>query len=139
MVNLARAVRPVFAGVVESCGQPIHTNVRGAMQQVLAEGHNLRLLDVAVSRDLEPENQDSQHMLYQPKWFSLEVAANSGAGGLPFWGVLLGKDLAPYRIGKLRNPQNRAKIRQKCSKNTIFGIFGVFVLCFACGGHFPFL
>ena len=26
---------------------------------------------------------------------------------------ILGKNLAPYRIGKHSNPQNRAKIRQK--------------------------
>ena len=38
----------------------------------------------------------------------------------------VGKDLAPHRIGKHSDPQNRAKIDQKYSKNMIFGIFGVF-------------
>ena len=50
----------------------------------------------------------------------------------------LGKDLAPYRIGKHSNPQNREKIRQTYSKNTIFGIFCVFLPYFACGGVFLF-
>ena len=35
--------------------------------------------------------------------------------------------MAPYRIGKHRNPQNRAKIHQK---TTILGIFGVFLAYF---------
>ena len=39
----------------------------------------------------------------------------------------VGKDLAPYRIGKHSNLQNSPKIHQKYSKNTIFGIFGVFL------------
>ena len=53
-------------------------------------------------------------------------------------GPLLGKDLAPYRIGKHSNPQNSPKIHQKYSKNTIFGILGVFLSYFACGGVFLF-
>ena len=35
----------------------------------------------------------------------------------------IGKDLAPYRIGKHSNPQNSPKIHQKYSKNTIWGSF----------------
>ena len=45
-----------------------------------------------------------------------------------------GKDLTLYRIGKHNNPQNSPKIHQKYSKNTIFGIFGVFLPYFGCGG-----
>ena len=52
--------------------------------------------------------------------------------------LLVGKDLAPHRIGKHSNPQNRPKIHQKYSKNTIFSIFGIFFPYFACGGVFLF-
>ena len=47
--------------------------------------------------------------------------------------VFFGKRLAPYRIGKHSNAQNRAKIDQKYTKNMIFCIFGVFLPYFACG------
>ena len=50
----------------------------------------------------------------------------------------VGKDLAPYRIGNHSNPQNSPKIHQKYSKNTIFGISGVFLPYVACGGVFLF-
>ena len=46
----------------------------------------------------------------------------------------IGKDLTLYRIGKHSNPQNSPKIHQKYSKNTVFGIFGVFLPYFGCGG-----
>ena len=49
-----------------------------------------------------------------------------------------GRDLAPYRVGNHSNPQNRAKKHEKYQKNTIFGIFGVFLPYFACGGVFLF-
>ena len=39
------AVRPVSHTWLRSCGQQIHANVQGAMQQQLIRGHNPRLLD----------------------------------------------------------------------------------------------
>ena len=51
------------------------------------------------------------------------------------WSTILGKDLAPYRIGKHSNPEIAQKYRSKrLTKNMIFGIFGVFLPYFACGG-----
>ena len=38
----------------------------------------------------------------------------------------IGKELAPYRIGKHSNPQNRAKIHQKYTKNRGFRVFLVY-------------
>ena len=46
------AARPVFARVVGElfpCGQHIQADVQGAMNQILVQGHNLRLPDEAGS------------------------------------------------------------------------------------------
>ena len=50
----------------------------------------------------------------------------------------VGKDLAPYRIGKHSNPQNSPKILQKYSKNTISVFLGIFALL-CLWGRFPIL
>ena len=65
------AVRPVFGRVVGSWGQQIQEFARRAMKPNARQGHTLRLLDEAreVGRHQHPgpENQDSQHMIGQPR------------------------------------------------------------------------
>ena len=63
----------------------------------------------------------------------VETVDGSKQGSAPKANI--GKELAPYTIAKHSNPQNRAKIHQKYSKNRIWGIFGVFLPYFASGGN----
>ena len=72
----ACAVRPVFGQVVGKLGQQIQEFARRAMKANARQGHTLRLLDEAreVGRHQHPgpENQDSQHMIDQPRGLSLK-------------------------------------------------------------------
>ena len=72
------AVRPVFGRVVGKLGGSRSKNLpEGPLKQMLGQGHTLRLLDEA--RELGrhqhpgPENQDSQHMIDQPRGFFPEI------------------------------------------------------------------
>ena len=71
-------------------------------------------------------------------WLEICSGIFRGNQRSPSCGSGLGKELAPYRIGKHSNPQNRAKIHQKYTKNRISGMFGVFLPYFASRGIFLF-
>ena len=64
-------MRPVFARVVGKLAQEIQKFARRAMKANARQGLTLRLLDepreVGRDRHPRPENQDSQHMIDQPR------------------------------------------------------------------------
>ena len=65
------AVRPVFARVVGRCGQQSQANVQGPMKQNASPREQSeaprRRWKPGQEQHPEPQNQDSQHMLNQPR------------------------------------------------------------------------